>query len=72
MSRKNHPLYVLPHPVLLQQVLVGGGTGIEPNRTDDTEVIDLVFWNIASADSVEHTIGNRGLHGAQVLESQIC
>ena len=38
--------------------------GVEPDRVDDPQVVDLVLGDVAGADGVEHAVGDGGLHGA--------
>ena len=38
--------------------------GVEPDRVDDAQVVDLVAGDVAGADGVEHAVGDRRLDGA--------
>ncbi len=44
--------------------------GIELDRVDDSQVVDLVFGNHPGADRVEHAMGDRRLHGSHRKENQ--
>ncbi len=49
---------------LVVELLLLDDDGVEPDRDDDAEIVDLVLRDVAVAHRVEHAVGGRRLHGA--------